>query len=133
MVFRSRFPQKDGAALRVRLRGAVLEDDRSVSVGSNVAASDLFASRITMSLTIFDRVTETSARTRSRTSPSNAAIASASASASGSGCGSLAIGAVEDRAAPGAGRTRAGPSADASARMRRTSREVSASSKGTAR
>ena len=44
---------------------AVLRMMRSVSVVSSVAASDLFASRITISLTILARVTETSARTRS--------------------------------------------------------------------
>ncbi len=61
---------------------AVLRMMRSVSVGSKVAASDLLASRMTISLTILARVTETSASTRSRTWPSKAEIASERAVAS---------------------------------------------------
>ena len=112
---------------------AVFRMMRSVSVGSNVSASDLFASRITISLTMRARVTETSASTRSRTCPSKAEMASDSAVASAKrASGSLAI--ERSRMSRSSG-GRSGRSVStlgaASVMTRRTSRAVSSSSNGT--
>ena len=106
---------------------------RSVSVVSRVAASDLFASRITISLTILARVTETSASTRSSTCPSNATMASASAVASAKrASGSLAIARSRMPARSGgmSGR-RERTEGGTSRTIRRTSRAVLSSSIGT--
>jgi hypothetical protein len=75
---------------------AVLRMIRRISVGSKVVARALLASRMTISLTILARVTETSARTRSRTCPANAEIASESERASGKRSRVLRDGALED-------------------------------------
>ena len=106
---------------------------RSVSVGSNVAASDLFASRITISLTMRARVTDTSASTRSRTCPSKAEIASDREGASGNrAAGSFAIALSRmSRSSGGRSGRRLSTFGGSSEITRRTSRAVLSSSNGT--